>query len=921
MDFHSLHLPNLKFESRQISIKKPVEISFQIHYGTKWGEQIAVVGNTSQLGNNTLQNALKLDYLGNGFWGKTIFVDPATPQLSYRYLLVDNYQNMLAAEWEHPRTVDLSQQRSAKIALVDAWRTPRHPENGLMNAAFLNVIFQPHYSEDSAFSNPKQLPVLRFQIQVPQVAEHEQLCVLGNIPELGNWDYDQALLLENIDFPWWGVNVPVNTKGQIEYKYGIYDREKKRVTFLEVGDNRVFNFQSGNLPALTIISDHFFAHPAGLWKGSGVAIPVFSLRSASSFGVGAFSDIKLLVDWAKKVGMKMVQILPINDTSATYTWVDSYPYAAISVYALHPMYLDLTQLPGFENVAEAYAPLQEKLNALPEVDYEAVMKHKLDFARQIFKKQKSKLLKLQPFKDFLDQNANWLKPYAYFCALRDQYGTVDFEKWEKDQAFSTERMEKAAKPKSAHYDAIIFSYYLQFYLDQQLQSVTAYARANNIVLKGDIPIGIYRYSVDAWTQPQLYHMDGQAGAPPDPFSELGQNWGFPTYNWPEMAKDGYQWWQNRLKTLSKYFDAFRIDHILGFFRIWQVPFDQIEGTMGFFNPAIPISMQELYDRGIGFDYDRFCKPYITAAVLQEIFENDAELVRQHFLESNNKGGYQFKQEFDTQRKVKAYLAQPAQQQLSRLQSALFKLLSNIILIEDPKGGGRLFHPRIDFQYTTSYQAFNDYLQKQLITMYLDYFYDRQNMFWMQQAMTKLPAIKRATNMLICGEDLGMIPDSVPTVMQELDLLTLEIQRMSKNPQTEFLQAADVPYLSVCSPSTHDMSPIRLWWEESERNLIARFYYQELKMGGSVPDTCEPEVAERIIMKHLQLPSMWAVFPLQDLLGMSAELRHPDPNAERINVPAVAQHYWRYRLHIDIEALLKADQFNEKLAGLLKNTNR
>jgi 4-alpha-glucanotransferase len=183
-------------------------------------------------------------------------------------------------------------------------------------------------------------------------------------------------------------------------------------------------------------------------------------------------------------------------------------------------------------------------------------------------------------------------------------------------------------------------------------------------------------------------------------------------------------------------------------------------------------------------------------------------------------------------------------------------------------------------------------------------------------MTKLPAIKAATNMLICGEDLGMVPACVPGVMKALDFFSLEIQRMSKNPASEFLQAKDIPYFSVCSPSTHDMSPVRAWWEESDRAQIQRFYQQELQKQGEAPHFCEPFIAEAIMQQHLSWPSMWAIFSIQDILAIDPILRRANPFEERINEPSNPQHYWRYRLHISLEELLQEGSFNQKVRDLL-----
>lgn len=899
------------------------KIIFKVNYQTKWGERVVVLGNIPSLGNGRIEHSLALEYQADGNWATPLKITETT--FDYQYVVIDENWNVLNKEWGEMRTFESeAYKKGSKIALNDSWRGKYHPENALNNAAFLKVIFNPRKYKSPKAKKTSQQPQLQFQINAPRVETGQQLCICGNIGQLGNWGATPPLLLGNENYPSWSGATTYIAGTNIEYKYGIYDVKSKEVVYLEVGENRTLNSEVTKGQDITIVNDAFFQNPKGHWKGTGVALPVFGLRSDNGLGVGEFNDIKLLIDWAKQVGMKMVQILPINDTSATTTWVDSYPYAAISVYALHPMFLNIESLKGFAKVIDktAYKALQTELNALTVVDYEAVNKNKLAFARQIFNATKSSFLRSKAFKTFLNENEHWLKPYAYFCILRDQFKTANFNQWGDNATFSEEKMVQATDEKSANFDNIAFYYYLQFQLDAQLKSVTDYARKNQIVLKGDIPIGIYRHSVDAWTQPQLYHLDGQAGAPPDPFSDLGQNWGFPTYNWEVMAEDGYAWWQNRLKTLSKYFDAFRIDHILGFFRIWQVPLDAVQATLGFFNPAIPVSVFEFQEKGIDFDKKRYCSPYITQESVDELFGSDSSLVKAQFLQYQSDSHLlEFQPEFDTQRKLEAYLNLPENAEYLHLKEKLFELHSNVIFIEVEGSGGQAFHPRIDSYKTYSYQSLDKEIQDKIYAIYLDYFYTRQDDFWAKSAITKLPAIQSATDMLICGEDLGMIPDCVPQVMKDLDILTLEIQRMSKNPATEFLQAADTPYYSVSSPSTHDMSPIRLWWEEENRAYIQRFYNNELGINGIAPAQCTPEVTRAIIQKHLELPSMWTVFPISDLLGMSPPLRHADPEAERINVPANPKHYWRYRMHIGLEELVNNADFKASLQEMIEESGR
>ena len=890
-----------------------VRITFRIHYHTQWGQEIVVAGDIPELGNGDPSQGLLLQHRPGGYWEGSFIYKEGKP-FQYQYALLE--EGTASTEWGLSRSCQAAP--ATDLVLVDTWRAAHHPENPCYTSAFLQTLFKQTGLKASA-SNPASGRQVTFQMVAPRVPEGMQLGITGDQPELGAWGAKSVLLMSNEKYPVWSVSLSVPSElEQIQYKYCLVNTQTGAIQVWETGANRKVKLPAGN--TATCVTDEYFAHPGGYWKGAGVAVPVFSLRSDKSLGVGEFTDLHLLVDWAKSTGLHLIQILPVNDTVATHTWTDSYPYAAISVYALHPIYLNLDELLPAKRKAPWTAE-RLKLNALPQIDYEAVMKAKLAHARKLFDSQWESFLAGAPFKAFFASNEHWLPAYAAFCHLRDLNGTVDFSKWEEAAVFSTDLLSRLTANDAPHFKEIAFYYYLQFHLDRQLRAAADYARSEGIVLKGDIPIGIYRYSLDAWTDPELYNMDGQSGAPPDPFADKGQNWGFPTYNWERMAEDGYQWWRSRLQQLSGYFDAFRIDHILGFFRIWQIPIDQVEGILGHFNPALPLHLEEFQIRNIPFDKDRFCKPYLPDYWIDGLFAEDAALVKKEMLEPDSPGLYKLKRGFTSQQEIDSSLSKKKWSKYAHLKEKLFDLVSNVLLLEVPASGGKQFHPRFNLHLTRSFQDLPPDVRGKLHELYIDYFYRRQETFWEQQAMKKLPAIKSATDMLICGEDLGMVPACVPGVMKDLSILSLEIQRMSKNPATEFLKAGDIPYWSVCSPSTHDMAPIRSWWEEMTTDQRQRFYQDVLGVTGQAPPTCEPWIADLIIRQHLQFPSMWAIFPLQDLLAVDGQLRHPDPHAERINVPAITPYYWRYRFHIKLEDLLAAKPFNQHLRMTLVQCNR
>ncbi|HEX6335149.1 MAG TPA: 4-alpha-glucanotransferase, partial [Flavisolibacter sp.] len=707
----------------------------------------------------------------------------------------------------------------------------------------------------------------------------------------------------------------------LSYKYGIYNTTTGSFVHFEAGDNRLLH-NDWTQGVRTIVHDGFVRLPNQAWKGAGIAIPVFALRSANSFGIGEFTDIRLLVDWASRLGMKLIQLLPVNDTSATFTWRDSYPYAAISAFALHPIYINLERVAGKKNsrIIKALHKKQKQLNRLPEIDYEQVIQFKMNMLRELFEADDLDFLKEDSYTEFFEDNRNWLVPYAAFCYLRDRYCTADFSKWKTFSVYQADEIERLTSRKSKQFRQVAFFYFVQYHLHLQLENAARYAHKNGIALKGDIAIGIYRYGSDAWTSPGLYNMDQQAGAPPDDFAVKGQNWGFPTYNWKKMEEDHFEWWRQRFHQMSHYFDTFRIDHILGFFRIWSIPTDAVEGIMGRFIPALPVTVTEFGERGIWFEHDRYCRPFITDAILQQLFGEHTGFVAEHFLQ-HTAGQYELKEAFNTQKKIEEYFASQDEAPYNEaIRQGLFDLVSNVILFEEAGSNGTHYHFRILAATTTSFQHLDQATQHKLQELYIDYFYRRQDEFWKQEALHKLPALKDATNMLICGEDLGMVPHSVPEVMQDLGILSLEIQRMPKNPATEFFHPKDAPYLSVITPSSHDMSTIRGWWEEN-REKTQRFFNAILGEQGTAPYFCEPWVNRAIVLQHLYSPAMWSIFQVQDILGMSDTLRRGNPHEERINEPSNPSHFWNYRMHLPLEQLTREKEFNSEVRDYIVNSGR
>ena len=893
-------------------------LHFNIKFRTQYGQELLIMGNTPSLGNLKREAAIPMRYLNEELWQLEIDIPlrGKITQIQYKYLL-KNQDGSLLSEWGNDRSITLHS-TNPTCFLYDTWNHAGDFENAFFTTPFQEVLLKKQKS--IAKKNTAGSHV--FRVKAPLLNANQQVCLLGSVAPLGTWSTTQPVLLHKRK-NWWEIAVDIHAeKFPVQYKYGIWDADRNQFVQFEEGDNRLLPVLLKQKSSCCYIHDGFINLPTTSWRGAGVSIPVFSLRTRESFGIGEFTDIKKLADWSQDAGLRLIQLLPINDTIATQTWQDSYPYAAISAFALHPIYINLAQVAGTKQ-AVLLRPLrkvQEQLNNKIAIDYEAVIRIKLETLQKLYVVLGKDTINDPKFQDFFQQNKHWLKPYAAFCYYRDQFGTTQFEKWpvaSSYQADSIEHLFKSVATKAQ----VLFYAFVQFHLHLQLKDAVAYTHKKGLVLKGDIPIGIYRYGVDAWVDPSLYNMDWQAGAPPDDFTAIGQNWGFPTYNWKKMQQDGFAWWKQRFEQMSHYFDTFRIDHILGFFRIWSIPTDAVQGVLGRFVPCIPITKEEFSQNGISIDYQRFCTPYINEEVLHALFGQQQFQVKEQFLIRDASGNWVFSPLYDSQLKIEKYFESIQKTEADyRIKTGLLELHANLILLEEPNSGKSKFHFRIGIEKTWSFKLLDERLKDKLMKLYHDYFYRRQDHFWYHEAMQKLPFLKEATNMLICGEDLGMVPHCVPDVMQQTGILSLEIQRMPKDPNQSFFNPAQAPYLSVVTPSTHDMSTIRGWWEEN-RSRTQFFYNHVMEQWGEAPQFCEAWINRAIVQQHLKSPAMWSIFQLQDLLGMSESVRRIDPREERINDPANPKHYWQYRLHLNLEDLIEHKEFTKLVRQSIADAER
>ena len=888
-------------------------VQFNIEYKAMFGEQIVVNIQTEEGGLK-----LPLETTDGERWACDWGVE--SPEKSYTYYYsVEREGRAVKTEWlmiKHQ--LDVNAKKAAVYTLYDHWKAM--PEDAfLYSSAFTDCIYHQAPQEMKPETGSK---IVRLIVRAPQLRDGERLGVLGADKALGAWDVQKILPMTQHTYNEWVADIDAaHLEGShLEFKFVAF-RNAKNELLWETSMNRTVDLpemKAGELVSYELDQAFFALYNRKL---AGTLVPVFSLRTRKSAGIGDFGDLKVMIDFVASTGQKVLQLLPINDTTITHTWTDSYPYSCISVFAIHPQYANLHALPELKD-AKARAEAEKtcaELNALDKIDYEKVNDFKINYLRQIFNQEGEKMMKTAEYKAFFQDTKQWLVPYAQYSYLRDKNGTADFNQWPDHQVWDEAERKALTDPKTAAYKNVAFFYFVQFVLDRQMQEAHEYAKAKGVILKGDIPIGVNRNGCDVWMEPKYFNLNGQAGAPPDDFSANGQNWGFPTYNWFEMLKDGCQWWNRRFQNMARYFDAYRIDHVLGFFRIWEIPVSSVHGLLGQFAPALAMSREEIESYGLHFQDDRFTRPFITDWVLDRVFHERAGEVKEKYLDRLDEERYQMKPEVDTQRKVEALFADVTDEKELWLRDGLYALISDVLFVREHTNPG-VFHPRISAQLDFIYESLYDNDKAAFNRLYNDYFYRRNNQFWYQEAMKKLPKLVQATRMLVCAEDLGMVPDCVPWVMDELKILSLELQSMPKDPSVKFGHLSRNPYRSVCTISSHDMPTLRMWWDENIQRT-QEYYNTMLYRQGPAPHPLPGWLASDIISRHLTSPSMLCILSIQDWLATDEALRLPDANAERINIPANPKHYWRYRMHLNIEDLAADKRFVQNITEMISQSGR
>lgn len=662
-------------------------------------------------------------------------------------------------------------------------------------------------------------------------------------------------------------------------------------------------------------------------KKTGVAVPLGALYTANCAPIGDFLSLAELVPWCVKSGLNCVQLLPVNDTGT-----QSSPYSALSAFALHPIYIRIESLPEYKMLYDADEGFRKTYDDYVRdnpykgrYDYARINNAKTQLLRALFASTDVYKTKKadKALSSFIRKNP-WIAEYAVYKNLKWKHLQATWKSWPKeDTALNEEAIKKAwngAKDKTEH----LFYAWCQMRAAEQFAEAADAVRAAGIVLKGDMPILMNEDSCDAWAHPDIFKQSLRAGSPVDGENPTGQNWGFPTYNWKYLKSTDYAWWIARLKTAAQYYGAYRLDHVLGFFRIWAVPERDTTAVLGHADPFKAITKKDLAE--LGFDDGRIrwlCEPHISTGVVQDITWNqDAahKVLEKMCNRLGNEEMWLFKPAIKGDKDIYALdLHEVADDNAARrIKDALASKWRDRCLVEAEKNK---FAPLWTYTASTAWKSLNEG-EKQKLGALFTKVKEAEEALWKKQASEILGALTSSVKMTPCGEDLGANLECLPSVMAACGILSLRVVRWCRDwsaPGQPYLPFANYPILSVATTSVHDSPTIREWWQQDKAAAMAFVTSHNADFEGKKADECmsfTPEIARMILTATASAKSIWCIHPLQDWLYMRGDCYLPDAADERVNVPGkVSAFNWTYRMPMSVETLLGDDILSRKIKAI------
>ncbi|MDR0408967.1 MAG: 4-alpha-glucanotransferase [Spirochaetaceae bacterium] len=626
----------------------------------------------------------------------------------------------------------------------------------------------------------------------------------------------------------------------------------------------------------------------------GVVVPVGALRSKNGIGVGEFPDLVDFARFCKKTDIGLIQILPVNDTG-----YESSPYSALSAFALNPLYLRIQDMEEAQSYESELDAIKVKFSNEIRFPYYKMAKAKMELLRKIFKENFDKIERDTTLSVWIKKN-EWVKTYSVFRRLKEANEEKSWKEWKAFQKVNTKDIEALWNDPLRKSENLFWAW-LQSNLEKQFKAAAEAVAAMDIILKGDIPILMNLDSCDVWSHPEYFHQSLSAGAPPDMYSPEGQNWGFPIYNWTAQAKDDYIWWRARIKAAEKYYKAFRIDHVLGFFRIWATSRCYNSATMGRFIPYVPIKKQDLQE--LGFDDARIrwlTLPHIPTHEVWDALhrqggctENEVHRVFELALDRiGSEELWLFKKTIKYDANIEALNIPDV------AKNFLIKELSARVFLEYDTD---VYSCIWTYQTSRQYASLSD-KERECLEKFLAEKHEIAEKRWEKDAKKILSVLTEGSSMVACAEDLGVQTECVPRILNKLKIFSLKVVRWEHDWSLEghpYIPYGEYPELSVCTTSVHDSTTLRQWWnDEADQELFAAF-----NGAPSLPKSYNPGTARIFLRQAASARSRWRILPLIDMLHLTPRWYAEDPDSERINIPGTSNEFnWTWRLPADIEEL-------------------
>ena len=665
-------------------------------------------------------------------------------------------------------------------------------------------------------------------------------------------------------------------------------------------------------------------------KRTGIVVPLSALYTKDCPSCGDFLALKDLADFCKKAGFSIVQLLPVNDTGT-----QSSPYSGLSAFALHPLFIRINALPEFaaamkgnKAFATAYKAFEKEFGYKKRFDYDAVLGEKTKLLHLLFNyiekknsKDEAEANKLNKELAKFVRSYQWIIPYAVFKNIKDENMQASWKSWDESiqkLSYDQIKLKWQNKAKKSSHD---FFVWCQLRASEQFKEGAESLRAKKIILKGDIPILMNEDSVDCWTYPEFFRQELRAGSPPDGGNPMGQNWGFPTYDWDRLEADEFTWWKDRIKTSAQYYDAFRIDHILGFFRIWASKENETTAYLGHTIPYADFTRKTLNE--LGFDDGRIkwiSEPHIPTGTIENITWNhdEATAVLEKVCDRvKTEELWTFKKEIDGDKEIYAMNFFEDEGKNNAVKNALAEKWRDRSLIQIKKDR---FIKVYAFENSTAWKTLSGEEQEKLRKLFEE-IEVKENKLWEKQATTTLSAIVHASDMIPCAEDLGVNLPVMPEVLKKLDILSLKVIRWTRQwdkPGQPYIPFTDYPELSVATTSVHDSSTLRQWWNQEKDSVWAFINSVECENKPDGNSAFTPEIAEFILRSLASCKSALLINPLQDYLFLEHSFYLENEDDERINIPGSVNTFnWTYRIPVTIEEMSRNKGLLNKIKTIVE----